>query len=70
MTNLTAKSRAKWRKKGYAVFGTETVTRYAGHVLRHDLFGFVDLVAVKAGSMVLLQVTSWGNVSARANKIG
>lgn len=67
--NYLRLSRRKWREKGYVVWTTETITRYGGRDLRHDLFGFVDMVAVKVGKIVLLQVTSWGNVSARANKI-
>ena len=55
------------------------------HVRRHDTFGFADLLCVRAmpyleadgkhagswmgGQLVLLQVTSWSNVSARVNKI-
>ena len=50
-------------------------------VRRHDTFGFADLLCVKGayetdfghcridGELVLLQVTSWSNVSARVNKI-
>lgn len=69
MTNLTGKSRQKWRDAGYTVEGAETVTSYGGKVLRHDLFGFADLIAYRPGEIILLQVTSWSNISARANKI-
>lgn len=68
-SNLMVYSRRKWRRLGYHVEGTETVTRYGNKVLRHDLFGFVDMIAIKPGRIVLVQVTSWTNVSARANKI-
>lgn len=36
---------------------------------RHDTFGFADLIALKVGELVFIQVTSWSNVSARINKI-
>jgi hypothetical protein len=67
--NLQGLSRAKWRKAGYAVEAGEHISRIGKIVRRHDTFGFADLIAVKPGSLVFLQVTSWSNVSARANKI-
>jgi hypothetical protein len=67
--NLQGLSRAKWRKAGYAVEAGEHVSRIGKIVRRHDTFGFADLIAVKPGSLVFLQVTSWSNVSARVNKI-
>jgi hypothetical protein len=54
---------------GYSVEAGEHITRMGKVVRRHDTFGFADLLAYKTGSLVLLQVTSWGNASARANKI-
>ena len=67
--NLQGLSRAKWRKAGYAVEAGEHVSRLGTIVRRHDTFGFADLIAVKPGELVFLQVTSWSNVSARVNKI-
>jgi hypothetical protein len=72
--NLLTYSRRKWRAQGYAppegfIAAAETIMRGGGRVRRKDLFGFADLVLVKPGSIVFLQVTSWSNVSARANKI-
>lgn len=67
--NLQGLSRAKWRKEGYAVEAGEHVSRIGTIVRRHDTFGFADLIAVKRGQLLFLQVTSWGNVSARVNKI-
>ena len=50
--------------------GTEQILRYGGRVLRKDLFGFADLVALgQDGEMVFLQVTSWGHVPTRLKKI-
>ena len=68
-TALTAHARKKWRKAGYFVEQGEHITRMGSVVRRHDTFGFADLLCIKVGSLVLLQVTSWGNVSARVNKI-
>ncbi len=67
--NLQGLSRKKWRDQGYAVEAGEHITRMGKIVRRHDTFGFADLIAVKPGSIVFLQVTSWSNVSARVNKI-
>jgi hypothetical protein len=63
---LTQYARKKWRAAGYYVEQGEHISR-GGR--RHDTFGFADLICVKPGSIVFLQVTSWGNVSARCNKI-
>ncbi len=68
-TALTAHARKKWRAMGYFVEQGEHITRMGSIVRRHDTFGFADLLCVKEGSLVLLQVTSWSNVSARVNKI-
>ena len=67
--NLQGLSRKKWRDRGYAVEAGEHVSRIGKIVRRHDTFGFADLICVKPGQLVWLQVTSWSNVSARVNKI-
>lgn len=67
--NLNGFSRKKWRAQGYYVEAGEHVSRIGKHVRRHDTFGFADLIAVRPGSIVFIQVTSWSNVSARVNKI-
>lgn len=69
MASLTGYSRKKWREQGYFLEQAEHVSRAGKFTRRHDLFGFTDLVAVRPGSLIFLQVTSWGNVSARVNKI-
>lgn len=74
MANLLTHSRRKWRGRGYCppegyIAAAESILRGGGRVRRKDLFGFADLVLVKPGSIVFLQVTSWSNVSARCNKI-
>lgn len=41
-----------------------------GHRVRRDLFGFIDIVAVRDdGGVVFIQATSWENVSSRVRKI-
>ena len=67
--NFQGLSRKKWRDQGYYVEAGEHVSRIGKIPRRHDTFGFADLIAVKPGSIVFLQVTSWSNVSARVNKI-
>lgn len=36
---------------------------------RHDLFGFIDLVAVRAGETVAIQATTDSNLAARRTKL-
>lgn len=67
--NYLKYSRRKWRERGYWYWTLEHVTRTGGFVRRHDMFGFIDAVAIKVGEVVYLQVTSRSNMSARANKI-
>lgn len=74
MANLLTYSRRKWREAGFQppagyIAAAESIMRGGGRVRRKDLFGFADLVCVRPGEIVFLQVTSWSNVSARVNKI-
>lgn len=48
----------------------EVVERWNGHTkTRKDLLGFGDVIAIGNGSIILVQVTSGTNVSARITKI-
>ena len=48
----------------------EVVERWNPHArVRHDLFGFVDIIAVKDDATLAVQATSDSNVSARVRKI-
>ena len=38
-------------------------------MIRQDLFGFVDILAIKDGEMLAIQTTSGANSSARVKKI-
>lgn len=68
--SLTKYSRAKWRGLGFRVFDGETVFQLQGGLPRKsDLFGFADLICVRTGELVLLQVTSVHNMRDRLKKI-
>ena len=61
----TARSLKKLRDEGYLA---NVVERRSGGRL-HDLFGFIDILAIKKGEVLGVQTTSGSNVSARVNKI-
>lgn len=76
MSSPTELSLAKLRRDGYTVAIVEkwvpqTPAGYSGPIIRKDLWGFGDLIAVKIGEreVVLIQTTSHTNVSARVKKI-
>lgn len=63
----TQRSKALLESQGYKV---EVVERYNSFVKRRfDLFGFIDLLAIKPGETVGVQTTSYSNLSARVRKI-
>lgn len=48
----------------------EVVERWIpGANIRKDLWGFGDVIAIRGTETLLVQTTSWSNVSARLNKI-
>lgn len=48
----------------------ETVERWIpGANIRKDLFGWIDLLAIRDGETLAVQTTSWSNMSSRVNKI-
>lgn len=62
----TERSLAFLRGRGYLV---AVVERWNAHAkIRQDLFGVLDLLAVKPGEILGVQTTSGSNVSARLNK--
>lgn len=63
----TQRSLAKLRADGYHCEIVEKWNPYAR--IRQDLWGFVDILAIREGEVLAVQVTSRGNVSARVNKI-
>ena len=59
------RSLAKLKGEGYACFITEHFARG----LRHDLFGWADILALREAEVLAVQVTSRTNVAARVSKI-
>jgi hypothetical protein len=55
------------RAQGYTAVITERWNQFAK--IRQDLFGIVDVLALKPGETLAVQCTSAPNVSARVNKI-
>jgi len=53
------------REQGYVCFITEHFARG----LRHDLFGWADILALRRAEVIAVQVTSRTNVAARVKKI-
>ena len=66
-TSPTQLSLKKLRDEGYLVAITERWNAFAK--IRQDMFGFIDLLAIKDGEILAVQTTSASNMSARANKI-
>lgn len=63
----TQRSKAYLENAGYLVAITERWNPHAR--VRQDMFGFVDMLAVKEGEVLAVQTTSRSNMSARARKI-
>lgn len=63
----TERSLAYLRKQDYLAAVTERWNHFAK--VRQDLFGFVDIIAVKPGETLAVQCTSYSNVSSRVAKI-
>jgi len=57
----------KLRADGWLVEVTERWNPFAR--IRQDLYGFVDVLAVREGETLAVQATSYSNISARVNKI-
>ena len=63
-TQLTLR---KLREDGWTV---EVVEKWVpGANIRKDLFGFIDLMAIKDEQTLAVQATSYSNISARVKKI-
>ena len=67
MTSPTQRSLAKLRADGYLVAIVEHWNQYAK--IRQDLYGFIDLLAIRRGEVLGVQATSRSNVSSRVAKI-
>lgn len=67
MTSPTQRSLAYLRAAGWTA---EVVERWNPHArVRHDLFGFIDIMAVRGSETLAVQTTSGSGVSARLRKI-
>lgn len=67
MKSPTQNSLDKLRKEGYTAEVVERWVPFANK--RKDLFGFIDILAIKDEEVLGVQCTSYGNVSARVKKI-
>jgi hypothetical protein len=48
----------------------QVVEKWNPHArIRQDLFGFIDILALRGEETIAVQSTSWANVSSRARKI-
>lgn len=66
-TSPTQLSKKRLEADGYTV---AIVEHWNGFVRkRFDLFGFIDLLAIRKGETLAIQTTSYSNVSARVKKI-
>lgn len=63
----TARSKALLEKEGYKVAIVERWNPHAN--IRQDLFGFIDLLAIRENETLAIQTTSYSNVSSRITKI-
>jgi hypothetical protein len=63
----TQLSLKKLREEGYVVAVVEHYNYFAK--IRQDLFGFIDLLALKGKEVLAVQTTSASNMSARCKKI-
>jgi len=63
----TQRTLKKLRAEGYTAAVVER--RNPGAFITHDLFGFIDVLAIREGETLAVQTTSGSNVSARIKKI-
>jgi len=67
MSSPTARTLAEMRKRGYLV---QVVEKWIPAVKRRqDLYGFIDVLAIREGEIVGVQATSGDNVASRVAKI-
>lgn len=65
----TQRSLAHLRSSGYHVEVVEHFVRFPPPGHRKDLWGWCDILAVKPGEVLAVQVTSKGEISKRVRKI-
>ena len=71
MSSPTVRTMALMKKAGYRIGVVERFIKAGRFGIRKDLFGFIDLIAVKAAQagVVGVQTTSGSNFSAHVHKI-
>lgn len=67
MSSPAQRSLALLREQGYTAEVVERWNAFAK--VRHDLFGFIDIIAVGNGQTIAVQTTSKSNMNARLKKI-
>lgn len=67
MSSPTQRSKKLLESRGYLVAIVERWNAFARR--RVDLFGFIDILAIKGDETLAIQTTSGSNVSARITKI-
>ena len=67
MSSPTSRSLEKMRKAGFLAEVVEKWNQWAR--VRKDLFGFIDVLAIRGDYIIAVQTTSASNVSARIQKI-
>ena len=68
-TSPTELSLRDLRNRGYLAAVVEQNVRGEGIVFKRDLFGFIDIIALRGTETLAVQTTSLANVSARIRKI-
>jgi len=67
VSSPTQRSLEHLRKQGYLPAVVEKFNSFTRR--RHDLYGFIDIIAVKGSETLAVQATSGSNVSSRVAKI-
>lgn len=67
MSSPTVRSLTKLRKDGYVAEVVEKFNSFTK--TRKDLWGIIDILAIRRDEVLGVQTTSWANVSARVKKI-
>jgi hypothetical protein len=65
----TARSLAYLRAEGWHAEVVEMTIRAPGRTFKRDLWGFVDIIAIREADVLAVQTTSATNVAARVRKI-
>jgi hypothetical protein len=67
-TSPTQRTLARLRKENFNLISVVEHYNFFSKK-RNDLFGIIDILAIKDGDTVALQVTSYSNISSRVRKI-